>query len=76
MAKKINWKEFTSRILPIVIWAIIIFSLSADPEPYKLLPRKLEKPVILEIHGAIEHAEKIGNFLPEILMNVKDGMSI
>lgn len=63
MHKKVDYKEIISRYLPILIWAIVIFNLSADPEPYKLLPKKLASPVSSEIRMELDRAEKIGDFL-------------
>lgn len=63
MLIKYEFKELLSRYFPILIWGIIIFSLSADPEPYNLLPKKLANPISSEIRMENIRAEKIGNFL-------------
>jgi len=40
----INKKELLSRSLPVLLWAIVIFAFSANPDPYQALPQSWTEP--------------------------------
>jgi VanZ family protein len=55
--------SLTSRILPVVLWAAIIFIFSSNPEPYRMLPNSWAEPVNPVAATAPSKAEILGRFL-------------
>ena len=61
-------KSVLSRWLPPLIWALLIFLISANPDPYKPLPTSWETSPALPINPAVEsysisRAELLGRYL-------------
>lgn len=55
-------KEFVSRYLPVLLWAIVIFAFSANPKPYSALPQSWSQPVT-SVPSTPSTDEILGRFL-------------
>lgn len=56
-------KSIISRWLPVLLWVLIIFLASSNPDPYKPLPPGLLKPCFTAQSGSPSCAELLGRFL-------------